>query len=69
MASTEHKFQGVVKLAGMPPFTFETTAPSEKKARSNGLAQYAKRLNMSIMALNRYIRDYPPKIDLQQEVK
>lgn len=52
MASTEHKYKGVVKLAGMPPFDFETKAVSERKAKSNGLAQFARRLNMSIASLN-----------------
>lgn len=69
MAATELVFHGVVKMAGLPPFEFSTKAVSDKKARSNGLAQYAKRLNMSIPALNRYVKQYPPKIDIQPEVK
>lgn len=62
MASTEHVYQGVVKLAGMPPFDFETKAVSDRKAKSNGLAQFARRLNMSIASLNSQLKKVPHEV-------
>lgn len=51
------RYTGSIALVGMRPFEFSTSAPSEAKAKSNGMAQFARHLNMSIQALNRYMRD------------
>lgn len=63
------RYNGSIKLSGMPSFDFTTSAPSEKKAKSNGLAQFARRLNMSIPALSFYLKKNPHQIVATLEEK
>lgn len=63
-----HRYNGSIKLSGMPPFDFATSAKSEGKAKSNGLAQFARKLNMSIPALNRHLKNSACKITVDLEV-
>jgi hypothetical protein len=60
----EHKFTGSIKLPGMTPFYFNTKAVSDKQAKNNGVAQFARKLNMSVANLQRHMKDYKPKIDI-----
>jgi hypothetical protein len=69
MATQEQVYAGRIKLSGMPPFDFDTKAVSERKARSNGLAQFARRLNMSIAALNSQLKNVQHVISVSEKVK
>lgn len=66
---TPQRYNGSIKLAGMPTFEFATSATSEKKAKSNGLAQFARRLNMSIPALSSYLKKNSHQIVAHKEEK
>lgn len=65
----EHKYTGSIKLSGMPPFEFGTKAVSQGKAKVNGLAQYAKQLNMSIAALNSHLKKTYHEINIRVDDK
>lgn len=69
MAAQEQVYAGRIKLSGMPPFEFDTKAVSERKARSNGLAQFARRLNMSIASLNSQLKNMQHEISVSEKVK
>lgn len=64
---SNHRYHGTIKLSGMPEFEFATTAASEGKARSNGLAQFARKLNMSIPALSSHLKRTTHKIAVNLE--
>lgn len=51
------RWSGLIKLGG-EIFRFETSAVSEAEAINNGIAQYSKRVNMSIGKLRKYLKDY-----------
>lgn len=58
---------GQIKIAGMPAFDFSTKAASEAKARSNGIAQFARKSNMSIPAFQSQLKKTPHTIHAQKE--
>lgn len=58
---------GQIKIAGMPPFDFATKAQSERKAKSNGIAQFARKCNMSIPAFQAQLKKTSHAIAVQQE--
>jgi hypothetical protein len=63
----EVTYIGQIKVAGMPPFDFSTKATSERKAKSNGIAQFARKCNLSIPTMNAQLKKTPHTVHAQQE--
>lgn len=55
MAKMRHHYLVEIQIPGQT-YWFGTLAVSESKAIGNGVAQYAKKINMSIAGLRSYIK-------------
>ena len=50
------RYEGVIKVSGLK-FDFETMAVSDGEAKNNGIAQYARKLNMTIAQLRTHMKN------------